>query len=281
MKRYTIKRDAASPRYLVNYREALNDEQYRVVASGNGPKLVIAGAGSGKTRAVTYRVARLIESGVAPGRILLVTFTNRAAREMLGRVEGLVKGDVRRVWGGTFHSVANRLLRRHAETLGYTGSFSILDAEDSADLVDACVDAAAIDTRARRFPKAAVLRDIISLANNTDRPLRDVVVEHYPYFEPLTAQMERVDRLYTERKRERNAMDYDDLLLSWRRLMVEHEAVAREIADTFHHVLVDEYQDTNSLQAELIDLVAARHRNLMIVGDDAQSIYGWRGAHIG
>ena len=280
MKRYTIKRETAPTRYLVNYREALNEEQHSVVTSGNGPKLVIAGAGSGKTRTVTYRVARLVEAGVAPGRILLVTFTNRAAREMLGRVEGLVRADVRRVWGGTFHSVANRLLRRHAETLGYTGSFSILDAEDAADLVDACVDEAAIDTRARRFPKAAVLRDVFSLATNTDRSVAEVVATAYPYFEPLTAQIDRVGYLYAERKRERNAMDYDDLLVNWRRLMVEHAEVSRAIAEQFEHVLVDEYQDTNTLQADLVDRVAARHRNLMVVGDDAQSIYGWRGAHV-
>src|SRR5829696_6251018 len=150
MKRYTIKRDAASPRYLVNYHEALNEEQYRVVTSGNGPKLVIAGAGSGKTRTVTYRVARLIEAGVAPARILLVTFTNRAAREMLSRVESLLAADVRRVWGGTFHSIANRLLRRHAVSLRYENSFPILDAEDSKDLIDSCIEEAAIDTKARR-----------------------------------------------------------------------------------------------------------------------------------
>lgn len=280
MKRYVIKADT-SPRFLVKYREALNDEQYAVVASGNGPKLIIAGAGSGKTRTVTYRVARLIEAGVPPGRILLVTFTNRAAREMLGRVESLVKADVRRVWGGTFHSVANRLLRRYAETLGYTSGFTILDSEDASDLVDVCVDEAAIDTRARRFPKAAVLRDIISLAVNTDCRLTDVIVRNYPYFEPLTSQIERVDRLYQQRKHKRNAMDYDDLLVNWKRLLTEHGHVGDVIAEQFQHVLVDEYQDTNSLQAEIIDLIAAKHRNLMAVGDDAQSIYGWRGAHIG
>ncbi len=280
MRRYTIKRDEGPPRFLVPYREALNEEQYRVVTSSNGPKLVIAGAGSGKTRTVTYRVTRLIESGVPPGRILLVTFTNRAAREMLTRVESLIRADVRRVWGGTFHSVANRLLRRHAETIGYTSNFSILDSEDAGDLVDACVDDAAIDTKARRFPKAAVLRDIISFATNTDQPIADVVAFAYPYFEPLSSQIQRVDRLYQERKRERNAMDYDDLLLNWRRLMVEHETVSRAISEQFQHVLVDEYQDTNTLQAELVDLVSSTHRNLMVVGDDAQAIYGWRGAHV-
>jgi DNA helicase-2/ATP-dependent DNA helicase PcrA len=280
MKRYTIQSGASQRRFLVDYREALNEEQFRVVTSSSGPKLVIAGAGSGKTRTVTYRVARLIESGVPGARILLVTFTNRAAREMLRRVEGLVRADARRVWGGTFHSVANRLLRRYAETLGFGAGYTILDAEDAADLVDACIDEAAIDTRARRFPKAAVVRDIVSFATNTNSPVVDVVVRNYPYFEPLAHQIERVATLYAERKRDRNAMDYDDLLLNWRRLMVDHVEVAGVVAGMFDHVLVDEYQDTNALQAELVDLMAAKCRNLMVVGDDAQAIYGWRGAHV-
>ena len=146
-KKFIIKSD--TPRAsLINYREALNEEQRLVVGAGAGPGLVIAGAGSGKTRVVTYRVARLIEAGVAPGRIMLVTFTNRASREMLGRVESLLGQDVRRVWGGTFHSIANRVLRRHAVSLGYENNYSILDSEDAKDLIDACVDEAAIDTRA-------------------------------------------------------------------------------------------------------------------------------------
>src|ERR1051325_10775647 len=152
-KRYVIKRDVPR-RFLVNYKADLNSEQYAVVTAGSGPILVIAGAGSGKTRAVTYRVARLIESGVAPARILLVTFTNKAAREMLHRVEGLMQQDVRRVWGGTFHSIANRILRRHAESVGYQPNFTILDSEDAKDLLESSVQEAGIDQKARRFPQA-------------------------------------------------------------------------------------------------------------------------------
>jgi len=278
-KRYTIKPDTA-PRFLVPYREALNEQQFAVVSAGNGPKLVVAGAGSGKTRTVTYRVARLIEAGVAPSRILLCTFTNRAAREMLSRVESLVRADVRRVWGGTFHSVANRILRRHAESIGYSAKFTILDAEDATDLLDACIDSAAVDTRAKRFPKAAVVRDIVSLSTNTGASVADLVARNYPYFYALTSQIERVAYLYAERKIQRNAMDYDDLLSNWRRLMLEHDVIADGIRDQFQHVLVDEYQDTNALQSDIVDLVGARHRNVMVVGDDAQSIYGWRGAHV-
>jgi len=278
MRNYVIKRDTPKTT-LINYREALNDEQYAVVNAGAGPILVIAGAGSGKTRTVTYRVARLIEAGISPSRIMLVTFTNRAAREMLGRVESLVTGDVRRVWGGTFHSLANRLLRRHAVSLGYSSNYSILDSEDVKDFIDACIEEAAIDTKARRFPKGEVLREMFSYATNTDTPLDQLIASKYPHFETLTAQIRRVDQLYQARKLERNAMDYDDLLLNWKRLMIEKPEIAAFYQEQFNHVLVDEYQDTNTIQADIVDLVAAKHRNLMVVGDDAQSIFGWRGAN--
>src|SRR5213082_3151143 len=216
MKRYVIKRpETAAPEKLARYRAELNDEQFQVATSGAGAALVVAGAGSGKTRAITYRVAYLIEQGVAPARIMLATFTNRAAREMLRRVEQLTGGDVRRVWGGTFHRIANLILRRHAESIGYDNNYSILDAEDARDLLSVCVNEAGIDTRARRFPKAEVLQDIISFATNTDQPIPDVVARRYPYFEPLTEQIKRVDAVYMERKRARNVMDYDDLLLNW------------------------------------------------------------------
>ena len=277
-RKYVIKSDGAKAPTRINYRDLLNEEQRAVVGAGAGPILVIAGAGSGKTRAVTYRVARLIEAAVSPARILLVTFTNRAAREMLGRVEGLLGAEVRRVWGGTFHSIANRLLRRNAAALGYQSNFSILDSEDAKDMIDACIEEAAIDTRARRFPKGEVLREMYSYATNTDQPLERVIAAQHPHFEPLTAQILRVDRLYQSRKFERNAMDYDDLLVNWKRLMSEKPEIAAVYQEQFQYVLVDEYQDTNRLQAEIVDLVAARHRNLMVVGDDAQSIFGWRGA---
>lgn len=278
MRNYLIRTDNPKSS-LIDYREALNDEQRAVVMAGRGPKLVIAGAGSGKTRTVTYRVARLIEAGVSPGRILLVTFTNRAAREMLQRVESLVRTDVRRIWGGTFHSIGNRLLRRHATSLGYGNNFTILDAEDSSDLIDLCIDEAAIDTRARRFPKGEVLREMFSFATNTDAPLEQVIAARYPNFELLTAQIRRVDTLYQGRKLERNAMDYDDLLVNWKRLLLEKPEIAAVYQDQFQHILVDEYQDTNALQSEIVDLLAEKHRGLMVVGDDAQSIFGWRGAN--
>ncbi|HEX8251362.1 MAG TPA: ATP-dependent helicase [Pyrinomonadaceae bacterium] len=281
MKRYVIKRtgEGSLPEKLTRYREELNAEQFHVVTAKPQAALVVAGAGTGKTRTITYRVAYLIEQGVSPQRILLATFTNRAAREMLRRVENLTGSqNVHRVWGGTFHRIANLILRRHAVSIGYDSNYSILDAEDAKDFVNVCIDEAGIDTKAKRFPKAEVIQDIISYANNTDTPVEDVIIRRYPYFEMLAQQIKRVDYIFQERKRARNVMDYDDLLLNWKKLLIEKTEIADLYAEQFQHILVDEYQDTNKLQAEIIDLLAVKHRNVMVVGDDAQSIFAWRGA---
>lgn len=284
-RKYTLK-TGSGPQYLVDYRRELNDEQYAVVTAPNGPNLVIAGAGSGKTRAVTYRVARLLESGVGAEQILLVTFTNRAAREMLTRVEMLTAtgqgtaglSQARRVWGGTFHHIANRLLRRHAISIGYTNNYTILDSQDVKDLLDTCVQEAGVNIRSRRFPKSDILQDIFSFKINTEQSIFDIVLIRYPFFEPLISEIEAVEKRYQANKRNRNAMDYDDLLLNWKALMM-HAEIGDLYREQFAHILVDEYQDTNLLQADVIDLIAQKHRNLMVVGDDAQSIYGWRGAN--
>ncbi|MGD9563580.1 MAG: ATP-dependent helicase [Pyrinomonadaceae bacterium] len=280
MKTYILKRDEASlPERLTRYKSELNEEQFRVVTAQPKATLVVAGAGTGKTRAITYRVAYLIEQGVSPQRILLATFTNRAAREMLRRVGSLTGNqNVHRIWGGTFHRIANLMLRKHATSIGYDSNFSILDSEDARDLIALCIEDAAIDTKAKRFPKPEVVQDIISFANNTDLPLENVIAGKYPYFEMLTQQIMRVDSIYQLRKRERNVMDYDDLLLNVKKLLVEKPTIAELYAEQFQHILVDEYQDTNRLQAEIIDLLAVKHRNVMVVGDDAQSIFAWRGA---
>src|SRR5215218_3874934 len=280
MKKYVLKRDQSSlPERLTRYKSELNEEQFKVVTAPPKAALVVAGAGTGKTRAITYRVAYLIELGISPQRILLATFTNRAAREMLRRVEGLTGSqNVHRVWGGTFHRIANLMLPRHALSIGFDSNYSILDGEDARDFINVCIDDAGVDTKAKRFPKAEVVQDIISYANNTDTPIEDIVVAKYPYFEMLTAQLKRVDFIFQTRKRERNVMDYDDLLLNMKRLLVEKPEIADLYAQQFQHILVDEYQDTNRLQAEIIDLLAVKHRNVMVVGDDAQSIFAWRGA---
>ncbi len=280
MARYVLKRDAGNlPERLTRYKSELNAEQFAVVTAQPKATLVVAGAGTGKTRAITYRVAYLLEQGVSPQRIMLATFTNRASREMLRRVEALTGSqNVHRVWGGTFHRIANLILRRHAVSLGFDSNYSILDSEDAKDFINVCIDDAAIDTKAKRFPKPEVVQDIISYATNTDLPIENVIVGKYPYFETLTAQIKRVDAIYHARKLERNVMDYDDLLLRLKQLLTEKREIAELYAEQFQHILVDEYQDTNRLQAEIIDLLAVKHRNVMVVGDDAQSIFAWRGA---
>jgi DNA helicase II / ATP-dependent DNA helicase PcrA len=240
--------------------------------------LVIAGAGSGKTRTLTYRVAWLVEHGVPPERILLLTFTNKAAREMLRRVEGLLPHDISAIWGGTFHHIGNRMLRRHAKLLGYEPDFTILDRDDQKELLDACLVDAKIDTKEQRFPKGDVLAEIFSLVVNTERSLGRVLGEQYDYFSHLAEQIEKVRRAYEDRKRKANVMDFDDLLVKALQLFQEHAEPAAKYREQFLHVLVDEYQDTNKIQADLIDAIAMQHRNLMVVGDDAQSIYSWRGA---
>jgi DNA helicase-2/ATP-dependent DNA helicase PcrA len=271
---------AHAPRDLhIDYRRELNDQQYAVVTAGNGPLLVIAGAGSGKTRTLTYRVAWLVEHGIAPDRILLLTFTNKAAKEMLRRVAGLLPMDISAIWGGTFHHVGNRLLRRHANLVGYRSDFTILDRDDQKDLLETCVADAKIDTKAERFPKGDVLAEIYSLATNTERSIERVLAEQYDYFSHLAGTLEKLRRRYEDRKRQANVMDYDDLLVKTLELFQTQPEVAQRYREQFVHVLVDEYQDTNTIQAELIDSLALLHRNLMVVGDDAQSIYSWRGAN--
>jgi DNA helicase-2/ATP-dependent DNA helicase PcrA len=277
-KRYTIKR-AETVQFKINYERELDKQQYDVVCAENGPALVIAGAGSGKTRAVTYRVARLIESGVSPDRILLVTFTNKAAREMLQRVDMLIRTDVKRIWGGTFHSIGNRILRKCAESVGYQTNFNILDSEDAKDLLEASVEDVGVNTKSKRFPKAGLLQEILSLSINKDVDLRDLLVHNFQDLLPLADEIRRVLERYKARKLASNVMDYDDLLLNWKNALVNSKEVLLHWSHQFQHILVDEYQDTNKIQADIVDLLATAHRNIMVVGDDAQSIYGWRGAN--
>jgi len=277
-RRYQLK-PAAVPARSFSAGGQLNDEQSAVVEAGDGPLLIIAGAGSGKTRTLTWRVARLLHDGLAPEDLLLLTFTNKAAREMLRRVEEVAGVDTRRIWGGTFHHVAHRVLREHGGLLGYRRGYSILDREDARDVMGAAIADCGLAVAARRFPRSDVLLDLVSMAVNTQTPLADVVLQRRPQFASLTEDALRVARRYAERKQSMNAMDFDDLLLNWKVLLVEHESVRRSLASRFRHVLVDEYQDTNRLQGDVVDLVASGHRNLCVVGDDAQSIYSFRGAH--
>lgn len=264
---------------MIDYGKELNSEQLQVVLEDGGPLLVIAGAGSGKTRTLTYRVARLVEGGVPPERILLATFTNKAARSMLTRVETLIGREIGGLWGGTFHHCAHRTLRSHASRLGYAANFSILDSEDARQLINTCITEIGIDGKGDKFPRGDVVGDMISLAVNTEAPLLDVVAGRYPFFAHRSEEVAAVAAHYRKRKRELNVMDFDDLLFLWRELLLRFDDVRASYAERFLHVLVDEYQDTNRLQAEIMDLVASRHRNLMVVGDDSQSIYSFRGAN--
>jgi DNA helicase II / ATP-dependent DNA helicase PcrA len=279
IRRYTLKQPAKPQKqYRVRYEEELNAEQLEVVMAGEGPMLVIAGAGSGKTRTLTYRVSRLIEDGVDPSDILLVTFTNKAAREMLSRVEQLVTIDTRRIWGGTFHSIGNRLLRRYADAIGYRSNFSIMDSEDAKEMMESAISSLGIKTLEKRFPKGDVLIDIYSFLLNTRTPLELHLEDNYPHFANYRDEIVNVFRRYRERKREANAMDFDDLLLNWKLLLEEQPEIAEPLKRKYRYILVDEYQDTNKLQADVIDAMSSVRRNVMVVGDDAQSIYSFRGA---
>lgn len=277
--RYEMGLSAHSSR---DYAAELNSQQYAAVTTDCRRALVIAGAGSGKTRTLTYRVAWLLDQGVAPWRILLLTFTNKAAREMLRRVEQLTGKPADQLWGGTFHAVANRLLRRHADLLGYRPGFTIMDSDDQKALMRSLVKQhAPREGRDRRFPKAELLIGLHSLAANTERDRRDVLAEDYPDLERWAEPIEQIFDAYAERKRQSNCMDFDDLLLNLLRLLREHADIREQIRQRFSHILVDEYQDTNAPQEEIIRLLSGGpDSQLMVVGDDAQSIYSWRGANV-
>jgi DNA helicase II / ATP-dependent DNA helicase PcrA len=277
-RKYVLKTPARPVSYRVDYDRELNEEQRAVVLAGGGPILVIAGAGSGKTRTLVYRLSRLIEGGTDPSRVMLLTFTNKAAREMLRRIEALLSVDTRRLMGGTFHSVGNRLLRRFGGRLGLSANFTILDPEDAREMLEASTSDRGIPITERRFPKGDVLADIYSFTVNTGRSFSEVLAEHAPHFVPLEAEIAAVLQRYRERKRAANACDYDDLLLNWKRLLTESPEAAGQLAGSYDHILVDEYQDTNSLQGDVVDLMGRVRRNVTVVGDDAQAIYSFRGA---
>ncbi len=262
----------------IDYEKALNPEQFRAVTADPGPALVLAGAGSGKTRALTYRVAWLLEQGVRPWNILLLTFTNKAAREMLERVEDLTGIEKKEFWGGTFHSIGQKILRIHGGSLGLESNFTIMDqSEAESFLKDTIggVDGSFLKTKDN--PKAKVVAGIISLARNMQTDLKETIATRYSGFNELADPIAKFFNAYTKRKREAQVVDFDDLLVLWLELLREDAVAAAYCKDRFKNLLVDEYQDTNRLQAEIIDLIGSHHR-IMAVGDDAQCIYTWRGA---
>jgi DNA helicase II / ATP-dependent DNA helicase PcrA len=280
-RQYTLQRAPTSRNrgIHIDYAAELNEQQLAAVTAPPGPLLVIAGAGSGKTRTLTYRVAYLLENGIDPRNILLLTFTNKAAREMLNRVANLLPVDASGLWGGTFHSVGNRILRRHGSALGYSSGFTIMDREDEKDLINTVVANAGIDPKEIRFPKGDVLAEIFSFLVSTEKPVEELLAEKFPYFLPLLEKIKEVHDRYEKKKKATNSMDFDDLLQKTLLMFQQHERIAEFYRRQFQFILVDEYQDTNKIQADLVDLLARDHRNVMVVGDDAQSIYSWRGAN--
>ena len=277
-RQYTL-HAARSTSIHIDYAAELNEQQLAAVTAQPGPQLIIAGAGSGKTRTLTYRVAYLLENGIDPRNILLLTFTNKAARQMLDRVANLLPIDASGLWGGTFHSVGNRMLRRHGSALGYNSGFTIMDREDQKDLINTVVASAGIDPKEIRFPKGDVLAEIFSFVVNTETALEELLAEKFPYFLPLLEKITDIHGRYEKKKKATNSVDFDDLLEKTLSMLQKHENIASFYRRQFQFILVDEYQDTNKIQADFIDLLAREHRNVMVVGDDAQSIYSWRGAN--
>ncbi|MGB0413377.1 MAG: ATP-dependent helicase [Coraliomargarita sp.] len=262
----------------IDFRAELNDEQYAAVTADPGPALVLAGAGSGKTRTLTYRVAYLLHSGVQPHEILLLTFTNKAAREMLERVEDLTSISRRQMWGGTFHSIASRILRMHGDKIGLKKNYTILDEGEAESLLKNAinqVDPKFIKTK--NYPKPKVVSNIISFARNTCTPVVEEANEHFPFLDNMAEKIAAIHETFQNIKIEQQVVDYDDLLELLLKLLREHPDVAAIYQDRFKHILVDEFQDTNRLQSDIVDCFGSHHQ-IMAVGDDAQCIYTWRGA---
>ncbi len=263
-----------------HFDDDLNEPQRTAVMAPDGYNLILAGPGSGKTRVITYRVAYLIARGVPAQSILLVTFTRRAAREMVRRLDALIGHDAGKVWAGTFHHVGNRLLRPPAKLLGYEPNFTILDSEDQLDLVRLAMDDAGFAAKDRLSPRPAEIEHLISFSLNTCVPLADIVASQSPHLVPWLPKIERAGAAYAERKRAANCVDYDDLLVQWLRLLRDFPDQTEKQAGLFRHILIDEMQDTSALQVEIVETIAAAGAgNLTAVGDDAQSIYRFRGAN--
>ncbi len=281
IKPYVLKRLAEEPSQAslsLNYAEALNAQQLAAVTAADGPSLVIAGAGSGKTRTLIYRVAYLIDKGVDPTAILLLTFTRKAAQEMLHRAGLLIGARSERVQGGTFHSVANMLLRRHGRPVGLEPGFTILDRGDAEDLINLLRNQLGLSEKEKRFPRKATVMEMFSKCDNTMQSLEDIVLAEFPQFSEHLEDLGKLRKAYAAAKQQRQLLDYDDLLVKLRDLLAADDTVRRVVAAQYRYLLVDEYQDTNRLQADLVRKLAAAHDNVMVVGDDSQSIYAFRGA---
>ena len=277
MKSYKLKPFSAPSR--IDYPKNLNPPQLKVIQEADGPALVLAGAGSGKTRVLIYRLAYLLEKGVNPKSILLATFTNRAANEMINRAETLLKSNYLGLWAGTFHHIGNMILRKEAEILGYSPNFTIVDKEDARDLIEDCLEELGLYKKEKMFPKKAVISNIYSLACSAQKDIDEIIAQFYSHLEDYAPVIKKVVGHYQKKKKKANVMDFSDLLTNWLEVL-QNPDVGEKYARIFRHILVDEYQDTNRLQFEILKIISAYHKNILVVGDDAQSIYSFRAADI-
>lgn len=278
-KKYVLKkRDTVKTDYKVNYEADLNQAQLDAVTSKEGTYLVIAGAGSGKTKTLTYRVARLIEDGIKPENILLLTFTKKAASEMLSRATLVLDDRCEKVAGGTFHSFANIILRKYSKLLKLKNNFTILDKTDCEDIINH-ITGQMFPKKEKRFPKKSTILEIYSKSINKVTPTKQIIEEEFPQFTHCQDKIIEIHKAYVGYKRENSVLDYDDLLLYVKLLLENNENLRKNLSNQYQYIMVDEYQDTNTLQADVIKLLASEHNNIMAVGDDAQSIYSFRGAN--
>lgn len=278
-KKYVLKkRETVKTDYKVNYENDLNPAQLSAVMHKKGPVLVIAGAGSGKTKTLTYRVARLIEDGIKPENILLLTFTKKAAAEMLSRATLVLDDRCEKVAGGTFHSFANIILRKYSKFLKLKSNFTILDKSDCEDIINH-ITGQMFPKKEKRFPKKSTILEIYSKSVNKETPTKQIIEEEFPQFAHCEDKIIKVHKAYVGYKRENSVLDYDDLLLYVKLLLENNEGLRKKLSNQYQYIMVDEYQDTNTLQADVIRLLASEHSNIMAVGDDAQSIYSFRGAN--
>jgi DNA helicase II / ATP-dependent DNA helicase PcrA len=262
----------------LDYRKELNEAQYQAASTVEGPLLIIAGAGTGKTRTLVYRVAHLIDSGVDPRSILLLTFTRRAAEEMIRRAGLLIDSRCHQVAGGTFHSFANLVLREFGRRIDLLPSFTIMDRTDSEAVIQEIRAQMGLNTKDRRFPRKQTCAEIFSMALNKQTPLGELIELDYPHLIESNEELIDLNRRYIDYKQTKSLVDYDDLLTKLKDLLATHEQVRNRLSDRFRFIMVDEYQDTNHLQSKIVRLLAATHNNVAVVGDDAQSIYSFRGA---
>lgn len=281
MKRYKIKRTPLTEKksYVIDYKAELNPQQYQAVTHVKGPQLVIAGAGSGKTRTLIYRVAFLVENDIDPQSILLLTFTRKASQEMMRRASAILDDRCSKVAGGTFHSFANFILRKYALAINLLPNFTIVDRGDSEDIINIIRANLGLNKKDRRFPRKGTLMNVISKSINTGLDIEEIVFEDYPHFKEDCPDILKVAEHYKQFKREKMVLDYDDLLVLLRQLLDGNEEIRKKISSTYKYIMVDEYQDTNRLQAEITVLLASEHQNVVAVGDDSQSIYSFRGAN--